>query len=119
MPIKIFQGRIVFPLDPVPDPQGQNPKANRPFVVVSRPQDIATGGPLHLVGISSTSLGGADEVELPWGPNCQTRLSKRSVAICSWQIHVAQDRVEVSRGLVPPTELREILRRLSELNGRS
>ena len=108
----IVQGRIVYPTDPVPDPQGKNPKPDRPFVVVSTPQEIRTGADLRLVGISRDVFGYEDEVELPWGPNCHTYLRQRSAAICSWIVSVPQNRVEVSRGIVPPLQLREILHKI-------
>ena len=61
----IIQGRIVYPVDPVPDPQGRNPKSGRPFVVISDLQSIRTGGVLRLVGISRDVYGKDEEVELP------------------------------------------------------
>jgi hypothetical protein len=108
----IVQGRIVYPTDPLPDPQGKNPKPDRPFVAVSTPQEIAAGAYLRLVGISRDVLGKEDEVELPWGPNCHTHLRQRSAAICSWIVSVPQNRVEVGKGIVPPLQLREILRKI-------
>lgn len=110
----IVQGRIVFPLDPIPDPQGRNPKARRPFVVISPPQDILSGAPLAIIGISSTFHGGEDEVELPYGPNCQTGLRQASAAICSWMVSVGQDRVEVGKGYVKPVLLQRIMLKARE-----
>lgn len=105
----IIQGRIVYPIDPIPDPQGKNPKPNRPFVVISTPDEIKSGASLTVIGISSTVRNDSDEVELPYGPICRTGLHRRSVAICSWKKSVEQSRVEVGRGFVRPVQLKEIL----------
>jgi hypothetical protein len=105
----LVQGRIVYPVDPVPDPQGKNPKANRPFVVISTRREIENGAELRLVGISRDVYGKDDEVELPWGPMCHTQLRQKSAAICSWIVSVRQDRIEASKGIVPPVQLRAIL----------
>ncbi len=105
----ITQGRIVYALDPIPDPQGRNPKRNRPFVVISTFAEIENGERLTVVGISRSVRGGPDEVELPYGPSCHTRLRERSAAQCSWTTEIQQDRVEVQNGFVPPTYLRQIL----------
>ncbi len=109
----ITQGRIVYPVDPIPDPQGRNPKSGRPFVVVSDPQSISTGGAVRLVGISRDVYGKAEEVELPWGPSCLTHLRQKSAAICSWVVEVPQDKVAVSKGIVPPVPLKQILKRIA------
>jgi len=72
----LIQGRIVFPLTPVPDPQGRNAKPNRPFVVVSPDSVIRTSGPVELIGITSENYPDQanDQVELPAGPKTRTKL---------------------------------------------
>ena len=108
----LCQGRIVHALDAICDPQGRNPKENRPFVVVSTPEEIDRDDDLHLVAISSRPPTSDDDVPLPWaaGGRCMTGLSMPSVAVCSWTERVPQDRVTVGRGFVRPSELEQILR---------
>ena len=104
----------MYSLDPINDPQGGNPKLNRPFVVVSTAEHIATGAPVKLVGITGEITGDPDEIRIPHGWNCKTGLSKPSVAFCRWTIVVAQDRLRPG-GFVMPKELRDIALKLRDL----
>ena len=108
---KVIQGRIVYALDPILDPQGNNPKANRPFVVISTLEEIESGADLRLVGISHNVYGEDVEVELPCGDNCWTHIRHKSAAICSWVVRVPQNRVNVGKGIVPPFHLRTIIQK--------
>lgn len=87
---KIVQGRIVFAIDPIPDPYGKNAKPRRPFVVVSPPKEIESGGDLHLVAITHDVFGDDVEVQLPYGRNCSTYLRDKCAAICSWDVRVPE-----------------------------
>lgn len=109
---EIIQGRIVYALDAIPDPQGRNPKENRPFVVISTLNEIAADGPIDGVGISRNVHGNEEEVELEWGPNARTGLADRSAAICSWRRSLDRDRLNVGSGYVKPKYLAQILRKV-------
>ena len=108
----IIQGRIVYPFEPIPDPQGENAK-QRPCVVISSNNEIKSGAPLKLVAISRDVYGKPDEVLLPYGLNCHTRLRQRSAAICTWVITIGQSEVEVGKGIVPPIQLQQILQKVA------
>ena len=48
----LIQGRIVYPIDAVPDPLALTAKADRGFVVVTPDAVIRQGGKLKLVAIT-------------------------------------------------------------------
>jgi hypothetical protein len=106
----IVYGRIVYPLVPLPDPQGRNPKEGRPFVVISTPQQIQEGCDIELVGITSelSSSPAEDYAPIPWGHCATTRLTKKSAALCTWRVTLSQSDVEAGRGIVPPRYVEEI-----------
>jgi mRNA-degrading endonuclease toxin of MazEF toxin-antitoxin module len=99
-------GRIVRAT--LPDPQGQNPK-NRRFVVVSSPQQIAGGGPIRVVMVTSSRIRPDSEyVDLQYGPNCLTTFDVPSAALCSHEYTVATTSVEVTKGFVRPEYVERI-----------
>lgn len=114
----LFQGRIVYVAEAVPDPQGQNPKANRPFVVISPPAEIAAGGNVELVAISHSvqNMDAATDVLLDHGPNCMT-FDTPSVAVCKWRVEMDDSRFSISTRLVKPLKLRAILEIVDRLKG--
>jgi hypothetical protein len=101
----LVQGRVIYPKIAVPDPQGQNPKPGRPFVVVTTNDDLKKGGPIHAVGIttffdiSQTDL----YVPLPFGPTARTGLKIDSAALCAWVIEIDRNNVEVGSGYIHPS----------------
>lgn len=98
----LIQGRVVYPKIPVADPQGQNPKPGRPFVVISNNNDIKAGGPIYAAGI--TSIFDASQadiyVPLPYGPTAKSGLKRESAAVCTWVIRINPDDVDVSPGFI-------------------
>ncbi|MBY0522564.1 MAG: hypothetical protein K2R98_04175 [Gemmataceae bacterium] len=48
----LVQGRVVYPTVKVPDPQGNNPKEGRPFVVITGNEDIAKADRVVAIGIT-------------------------------------------------------------------
>ena len=72
----LVRGRIVYPKVAIPDPQGQNPKEGRPFVVISRDEQIQQGGRIQAVGITGERhQSPADHyVPLPHGPTAKSAL---------------------------------------------
>jgi PemK-like, MazF-like toxin of type II toxin-antitoxin system len=113
----IIRGRVIFPKVAVADPQGQNPKPDRPFIVISRDDEIKQGGSIQAIGITSDLQASPKEhyVSLPFGPNAKTGLRKQSAALCTWLIDVAQDKVEVGKGYVHPNIVNEIVVKVLEL----
>ena len=107
----IIQGRIVYALDAIPDPQGRNPKPDRPFVVVSSNAELARDDNFDGVGVSRDVYGKEEEVELEWGHNSRTGLKVKSAAICTWKHTFTRDRVNIGNGYVKPKYLREILQK--------
>lgn len=115
----LVQGRIVFPIDAIPDPQGRNPKENRPFVVISSREDIEAGKDLTIVGVTkSVPNPVTDEyVELPFGPYALTKFQQRCAALCTWVKTLPQDAVEVGDGFVKPTPLLAIVKKVHSIDG--
>lgn len=111
----LIQGRIVFPIEPVPDPQRRNPKPNRPFVVVSSNETIKAGGPIDLIGITSENYPDQadNQVELTTGPQTRTKLKEPwSAALCTWRISLRPDQFRISEGFVIPKTMFQILKKL-------
>lgn len=113
----LTQGRVIYPKIPIPDPQGQNPKAGRPFVVVSTNEDIKQAHNLHAVGITTTF----DESEthlyvpLPHGPTARSGLKRESAAVCSWVIEISPDQVEIGSGYIHPSLIDQIAEKIEKL----
>jgi mRNA-degrading endonuclease toxin of MazEF toxin-antitoxin module len=113
----LVRGRIVYPKVAIPDPQGQNAKAGRPFVVISRDEEIEKAETIQAVGITGELMQSpADHyVVLPYGPNAKTGLRQKSAALCTWLIDISPDKVEVGRGYVRADLLEEIVRHVLRL----
>jgi mRNA-degrading endonuclease toxin of MazEF toxin-antitoxin module len=109
---------LVYAKIPIPDPQGHNPKQGRPFVVISRNEDINQGGVIHAVGITSELQSAPAEcyLLLPYGPNAKTGLKQKSAALCTWLIEIAPERLEISRGYIHPDLVDQIVKKVLELN---
>ncbi len=114
----LVPGRVVYPKVAIPDPQGQNPKEGRPFVVVSRREDIEKGEPILAVGITTELASSPAEhyVALPFGPTARTGLKQKCAALCTWLIEIPAEKLDVGKGFVRPDLLEEIVRKLLELN---
>jgi hypothetical protein len=74
----IVRGRIIYPKIAIPDPQGKNPKTGRPFVVISRDEDIKNLDHVQAIGITGELKESPPDhyVELPWGPTAKTGLKQ-------------------------------------------
>ena len=111
------QGRIVRV--ELLDPQGRNPKI-RPAVIVTPTDRIRPDGEVQVVAITGETAESAPDVSvlLPWlaTGHSKTGLSKPSVAVVTWQAVVAASAIRDVRGLVPATQLFEILRKLAALS---
>lgn len=113
------QGRIVYPTDAIPDPQGNNPKLNRPFIVITPDTKLPTTQLIKLVGVTAVRFEGEPEenyVELPTGDKVATRLKKGwSAAFCAWVIELPTGKFTVSDGFVRAKELVPIIKRVLAL----
>jgi len=112
-----MQGRVIYPKIAVPDPQGQNPKEGRPFVVVTTNDNLKKGGPLCAVGITSfiDPSCADDYVSLPYGPTARSGLRKESAALCTWVIEIMADQVEVGPGYIHPGLVLQIAERIESM----
>jgi len=93
----------------------------RPAIVLTPTTQLQPDEPFAVVAISTSypEPPPQNHVELPWHPDrrrVQTRLNKRSAAVLTWLRAVREDEVEDFAGDVPPTLMREIQRRLKELD---
>jgi mRNA-degrading endonuclease toxin of MazEF toxin-antitoxin module len=113
----LVRGRVVYSKVPIPDPQGQNPKEGRPFVVVSRDDDIKQGQSIQAVGITSELQSSPLDhyVLLPYGPNAKTGLRQKSAALCTWLIDISPENVSVGKGYVRPDLVEQIVTRVLQL----
>ena len=113
------QGDIVIVVDLL-DPQGRNPK-DRPCVLISAPERIATGGPLDVVAITTRLPDPLpfDHVSLRWDRrrHPQTGLTEPNAAVCSWLVEVEASRVIRTVGHVRGKELLQIAAVLQALRG--
>lgn len=114
----LTQGRIVHV--EMLDPQGRNPKS-RPAVVITATRDIHAEGEVTLVAISSRLDAAAPEhqVELPWHAqgHTPTKLTKPSVAVCTWLITVPVGSIapENHGGMVPGAKVIPIVQKVHAL----
>jgi mRNA-degrading endonuclease toxin of MazEF toxin-antitoxin module len=113
----LVQGRVIYPRIPVPDPQGQNPKEGRPFVVVTINEDIKKGGPIYAVGITTTFDASQSDllVPLPYGPTARTGLKRESAALCTWVVEIPPDHVDVGPGYIHPSLVAKISEKIEKL----
>jgi mRNA-degrading endonuclease toxin of MazEF toxin-antitoxin module len=113
----LVRGRFVYPKVPIPDPQGQNPKEGRPFVVISRDEEIERGDPIQAVGITGElHQSPADHyVLLPYGPTAKTGLKQKSAALCTWLIDIAPEKLDVGKGYLRADLVDEILKKVLQL----
>ena len=111
--MSIKQGDIVRALKA--DPNGVNPKV-RPFVILTRNEDIANGEPITAAAITGTLPNPltAEYVELPWHANGQvkTGLRKRCAACCDWLDEIRPDEITERIGYLPGAKLKEIMLRI-------
>jgi len=108
---RIDQGRIVFLSEGIPDPQGRNPKPNRPFLVLTPSDQVDQTGFVEVVSISSTFTYplSDDLVILPYGRGCITRLSSPSVAVCGWRACISVNLIAKTGGHVGPAIMEQIV----------
>lgn len=108
-------GQIV--LASVSDGKGRTKE--RPCVIISTDESIATGDDLLVVAITTSQDNPipAYHVPLPWAPRGHpaTGLDKPNVAKVNWIREVPQSRVIRSLGDVPEDELEEIIRQFEFL----
>jgi mRNA-degrading endonuclease toxin of MazEF toxin-antitoxin module len=89
----------------------------RPAVVVSGTADIASGGPVRVVAIT-TRLSHplpADHVLLPWDRQGKARsgLGRKCAAVASWEAELPIGDVRQVVGILPPVVTRELLAKVA------
>lgn len=112
----LCRGRIVRV--EVLDPQNRNPKC-RPAIIITPTEEIRADGDVDLVAITgSTNAAPAEmQVALPWHSQGQagTRLTKPSVAVCSWVFTSPVSKIQSYEGVVPDRQMLQILDKLNAL----
>jgi mRNA-degrading endonuclease toxin of MazEF toxin-antitoxin module len=113
----LVRDRGVDPKVAIPDPQGHNPKDGRPFVVISRDEDIKKGGSIQAVGITGElHASPADHyVVLPSGPTAKSGLKRKSAALCTWLIDISPDKLDVGKGYIHPDLVEQIVTKVVQL----
>ena len=87
------------------DPNRQNPK-DRPALIVTTDDDIATGDPITILAISTSHIPRVlppSYILLPWhhDGHPRTGLNERSVVKCGWIDTVSASRILYKRGTAP------------------
>lgn len=113
----VEQGRIVYLSEAMPDPQGRNPKPNRPFLIITPTALIDPAGFVEIVAISTTFDYPLPDfqIELPYGRGCLTKLSSPSVAVCNWRACISFSLVGSTGGYVKPAVIKQVLERIHSL----
>ena len=115
----LIQGRIVYAKIPIPDPQGRNPKANRPFVVITSNSDLKKN-PATVQGIGvSDELSATPEDEYCLLPTESGRFkhgcSAGSAACCRWIEDLNVEDLEWRNGFVVAKVLFAIIEKAKQL----
>ena len=101
----------------VADPRGHVKR--RPVIIVTATDEIILDGPIAAVAISSTlpETLTREYVDLPWSHlgHPATRLSRRSAAVCNWQVQLRPSDVDEVKGFVPTKTMIGILDRMRDL----
>src|SRR6476620_6576842 len=101
----LIQGRIVFARKAIVDPQGKNPKCDRPFVIISPTAQILPGK--FVVGVAISS----DQIDLPFGDNAKAGLKIQCAAICDWLVALKQDELDFGTSFLSAAYLEEIIKK--------
>lgn len=111
-------GRVVWVT--IADPQGRNPK-RRPAVILTPTDDIAEGGEIDVVGITTSfELAPAEvQTELQFDPrgSCRSGLRERSWAVATWVMRLPVAAIESYGGTIPGRQMAEIHRKIAALAG--
>src|SRR5262245_4379301 len=111
------QGHIVWA--EILDPSGKNPK-RRPAVIVTSTGEIQPGQALVVVPITSRLPKPLpdDHVELPGHRNGhpKTGLRQRCAAVCSWLVEIREKDIQKIGGIVPASQMLEIIHKLPKLS---
>jgi hypothetical protein len=118
----LIQGRIVYSRKPIPDPQGRNPKPNRPFVVITGNSDIPGATRVEAVAITDELHLSPSEhyFRLPTAPGANKHgCTPGSAALCSWVVSLEVSELDVRDGYLPGKYLFQIIERVKALKGGS
>lgn len=112
----LCRGRIVRV--EVLDPQNRNPKC-RPAVILTPTEEIQPDGDVVLVAITGRVDAAPAEMQvaLPWQAQGRTgiRLTKPSVAVCTWVFTSPISKIQSYGGIVPDRQLLQILDKINAL----
>ena len=114
----LIQGRIVYARIPINDPQGRNPKSNRPFVVITNHDKIKARKTIRCVAITDELANTPIDhyVMLPDGPGrFKHGCSSGSGALCTWIEYIDKDDIDVGNGALVGKELYQIVEKANLL----
>ena len=113
---KLRRGRIVR----AEIPDANRIRKERPVVILTPTDEIPNLDSLVVIAITTTfpEPPPGDHVELPWHPRSHpvTRLKRRSAAVAKWIVRIAPDDIRSFGGDVPKAKLKEIDKKISELD---
>jgi hypothetical protein len=113
----LIQGRIAYARISIADPQGKNPKTNRPFVIITHFDDIKGAETVQGVAITSELAGSPDAhyYKLPTGPGRRKHgCSDDSAALCTWIENLNPDDLDMG-GFLEPRFVHAIVIKVREL----
>jgi mRNA-degrading endonuclease toxin of MazEF toxin-antitoxin module len=115
IPARLERGRIVWAN--YPDSSG-NPTHPHPAVILTSHEEIVSGSPIVVVGVSTNKDLAPEEeqVLLPWHPRgiTRTKLKKPCYAVCSWLVSILETDIIDFAGFVPGAQLTAILTKIQQ-----
>jgi mRNA-degrading endonuclease toxin of MazEF toxin-antitoxin module len=89
----------------------------RPAVIVTPSDRLQPGQPIDVVAITSRLVNPLpdDHVLLPWhrDGHPRTRLNRRCAAVCTWLTQILEGAIEDVAGIVPSSQMAEILAKVA------
>lgn len=114
----LIQGRIAYAKKPTPDPQGNNPKKGRPFVIITHNDDIKDADIVQGVAITTElTLSPPDHYyRLPSGGRHKHGCIEGSSALCTWIENLDRQDLDWEKGkFLEPVAVRAIIIKVKEL----
>lgn len=89
----------------------------RPAVIVTRADRLLSDQPISVVAVTSRLVNPlpADHVLLPWhrDGHPRTGLNRRCAAVCTWMAQILESDIEDAAGIVPSSQMAEILAKIA------
>ena len=113
----LLQGRIVYCRKPVPDPQGRNPKPNRPFVVLTHNDDIKGQSRVQGAGITDElHLSPKDHYyPLSTGPGSVHKCTPGSAVLCTFLVSLDVADLDIGEGYLKAKQVFDVIEKVKVL----